>query len=325
MKNQKNEKPFVRKEAVKTTGAKPVVQKAEDRKSSALSVSKNGKIYIGLAAVLILIVMAYQSIPNKISSSSPTLAQKSVIVAKIGDETISLLDLQAQKDAIPQLKDVEMKVVYNQLLDGLISRKVILDAAKKAGIQKDPEVKRALKEAEESILVQNYLMRQIEAKATPAALQTLYQEELKNFKPQDEIRARHILVATEKEAKNIIVKLKNGADFAAMANQYSLDKGPNGTNGGDLGYFTKDMMIPDFGNPAFEMKVGEISAKPVKTPFGWHIIKVEDRRKAAAPAFEMVVENLKASFAQKEIPEIIRAEREKANVQVFDVFKDEDK
>ena len=322
MKNQRYRKHFNNKaESFRPTNVAAVPQKATT-KSSALSLTKNKKIFIGLAAVLILIVMAYQTIPGRNSSSSPVLAKKSVIVAKVGNETISLLDLQAQKDAIPQLKDVDMKVVYNQLLDGMINRKVILDAAKKVGIQNDPDVKRALKEAEESILVQNYLTRQIDAKATPSVLQALYQVELKNYTPQNEVRARHILVGTEKEAKDIIVKLKAGADFAALADQYSLDKGPNGTNGGDLGYFTKDMMSPDFANAAFAMKAGEFSAKPIKTPFGWHVIKVEDKRKAAPPSFESVAESLKATFAQKEIPEIIRAEREKANVQVFDVLKD---
>ena len=322
MKNQKSKKTFVKKEPVKASVAKPVAHKAEVKKSCVSTLTEKGKIFVGLAAVLILIVMAWQTIPNKTSSYSPALAKKSVTVAKIGNETISLADLLIQKETIPQLKDVDLKVVYTQLLDSMINKKVILNAAKKAGIQKNPDVKRALKEAEESVLVQNYLMRQIDAKATPEALQALYQEELKNFVPQDEIHARHILVASEKEAKDIIVKLNAGADFATLANQYSLDKGPNGTNGGDLGYFTKDMMIPDFANPAFAMKVGEISKKPVKSPFGWHVIKVEDKRKAAAPSFESVAETLKATFAQKEVPEIIRAEREKANVQIFDVMNE---
>lgn len=322
MKNQRYRKHFDnRKEMFKPAETNAVLPET-DKKSTLPTAIKKGKIYIGLAAVLILIVMAYQTIPSKDSSSS-VLAKKSVAIAKVGDETIYLSDLQAQKDAIPQLKDVEMKVVYNQLLDRMINRKVILDAAKKAGVQNDPEVERALKEAEGDILVQSYLARQIDAKATPSVLQALYQVELKNFTPQDEIRARHILVASEKEAKDIIVKLKAGADFATLADQYSLDKGANGTNGGDLGYFTKDMMIPDFANAAFEMKAGEFSKKPVKTPFGWHVIKVEDKRKAAPPSFESVAESLKSTFAQKEIPEIVRIEREKANVQIFDVFKQE--
>ena len=274
-------------------------------------------ILIGLATVLLLMLMSY-TWPKKSTSE----VDDSPVVAKVGNEVITLADMEARKNAIPQLANVNLDDIYDKFLDNLIDRKVVLDAAKKSDIQDKKEVRRALKEAEENILIQAYLSDKIKERSTKQALQAAYQEALKDFKPQDEIHARHILVATEKEAKDIIVKLKAGADFAKLADQYSLDKGPNGTNGGDLGYFTKEMMIPDFGNPAFDMKVGEYSKKPVKTPFGYHIIKVEDKRKAAPPSFEASLEVLKVRFSEKELPNIIADMRKNAKVERFDVKKE---
>lgn len=319
--NQRNKRRYSNPNFSRPVNDRPAVSnapRAEVPVQKEVSSVKTRNIIIGLVTVLILVLMAY-TWPKKTAQE----IDNSPVVAKVGNEVITLSDMEARKNAIPQLRDVELNDVYDKLLDSFINRKVILDAAKKSNIQDEKDVKRALKEAEENILVQAYLARKIEEKRTNQALQAIYQEALKDFKPQDEIHARHILVATEKEAKDIIIKLKAGADFAKLADQYSLDRGPNGTNGGDLGYFTKEMMIPDFGNPAFDMKVGEYSKKPVKTPFGYHIIKVEDRRKAAPPSFEASIEALKVRFNEKELPNVIEEIRKNAKVERFDVKKED--
>ena len=137
------------------------------------------------------------------------------------------------------------------------------------------------------------------------------------------MRARHILVATEKEARDLIVKLRAGADFATLANQYTLDRNQGGTNGGDLGYFTKEMMIPEFAKEAFSLPKGQFSKKPFKTAFGWHIVKVEDKRKSAPPTFEQMLEPLQARFIEVAAPRIIAKERAAANVQIKDLYPDQ--
>lgn len=249
--------------------------------------------------------------------ASPAV-DNSAVVAIIGGKEVKMSELEAVKNGIPQLKDMPMEIVYNKLLEAYVNNKVMLDAAKKAGIQNRADVKKMISDAKEQILFQAYLSEQLKARMTPDKLQAIYNEEIKNFVPQDEVHARHILVATEKEAKDLIIQLNGGADFETLANQNSLDKNPNVDNGGDLGYFTKDMMIPEFGNAAFALKVGQISEKPVKTPFGWHVIKVEDKRKAAPPAMAQVKDVIEAKFMEATVPLVLEAEKAKANVQLKD-------
>ena len=156
--------------------------------------------------------------------------------------------------------------------------------------------------------------KRISELATPEKLQELYQAEVKNMERQDEVHARHILVRTEKEARDILVQLEAGADFKMLADTKSLDA-ENG-NGGDLGYFQKNMMIPEFGEAVFALKKGQLS-KPIKTPFGWHIVLVEDRRLAAPPAFEDVQEQLRQLFVERNIQNILHQEEVKHNVKVL--------
>ena len=126
------------------------------------------------------------------------------------------------------------------------------------------------------------------------------------MKNEEEVHARHILVATEDEAKAVLAQLKGGADFATLAKEKSKD--PGGAEGGDLGYFTKDQMVPEFAEVAFKLDKGQIS-DPVKTQFGWHIIKVEDKRIKPRPTFEQVkpqIENYVAHRAQAQLVENLR-------------------
>ena len=274
----------------------------------------------GVAVVFVGALIASQLCckDKKISELSQQKTDNSAVVALIGGNQVKMSDLEAVKNSVPQLKEMPMEIVYNKLLEAYVNNQVILDAAKKADIQNRADVKKMISDAQDQILFQAYLSEQLQSRMTPDELQAIYNEEIKNFTPQDEIHARHILVATEKEAKDLIVQLKGGADFETLANQHSLDKNPGVDNGGDLGYFTKDMMIPDFGNAAFAIKVGQISEKPIKTPFGWHVVKVEDKRKAAPPTIAQMGEVIKAKFTEKTVPLILEAERTKAGVKLFD-------
>ena len=134
------------------------------------------------------------------------------------------------------------------------------------------------------------LVQEGKAAVTDAAMKKVYDEAVKQQGNEQEVRARHILVPTEAEAKAILVEIKKGTDFAEMAKQKSKDPGA-AAEGGDLGYFTKDQMVPEFAEQAFKMNKGDVS-DPVKSQFGWHIIKVEDKRSKPAPAFEAVKEQV---------------------------------
>ena len=152
------------------------------------------------------------------------------------------------------------------------------------------------------------------AAATEEAERKAYDEAAKAEPPQEEIHARHILLPTEEEAKKALARVKAGEDFAKVATELSKD--PSG-NGGDLGWFTKDRMVPEFSDAAFKLKKGEIS-EPVKTQFGWHIIQVEDTRMKTFPPFEQVKDQAARYVTQKAESDAVAQLHNAAKIELFD-------
>ncbi len=243
-----------------------------------------------------------------------SLNKNNPIVAEIDDKKIYLSDIKTISDNIPQLSELPFDMVYPRLLEQYIATEVVLKSAHLAQIEDDEHVQQAIKDARNTILSKAYLENRIDELATPEKLKELYLEEIKNVERQDEIHARHILVRTEQEAKEILGLLKSGADFKTLANAKSLDA--ESANGGDLGYFQEKMMIPEFSGPVFALKKGELS-QPIKTPFGWHIVLVEDKRLADLPAFEEVQDQLRQLFLERNIKSILKQEEQKYKVNII--------
>ena len=192
------------------------------------------------------------------------------------------------------------------LVNYLVDVIVLSQAADQQKLGDRPDVKRRLAFDHNRLLMEALLQDTGKAALSDQAEHEVYDEAVKQVKNEEEVRARHILVPTEEEAKAILVQLKNGADFAALAKEKSKD--PGAAEGGDLGYFTKDQMVPEFAEAAFKLQKGQIS-EPVKTQFGWHIIKVEDRRIKPTPTFEQVkpqIENYVAHRAQARLVDNLR-------------------
>lgn len=298
---------------------KKVAQKSEKKVEQ--TVNKNGskrptrKLTLGILSVLTVALwgivgyLAWDRYmkPDRIAGSDATK-----IVAVVAGQPVTLSDVYEMASSIPQLNDLPFEMVYPQILENIINMKVMLKGAYDMGLDKDPKVIQALNLAHDQILSQAYLSRRLEASVTPEKLKELYNEEMKNYQPEERIRARHILVKTLKEAKDIRIKLEAGADFNTLANTRSLDA--NG-NGGDLGTFTKNMMIPEFGNAVFEMKKGQLS-EPIKTPFGWHIVLVEEKDWTTPPAFEEIQEQLQQLYMEKNAVNILKEARNTADVKV---------
>ena len=160
------------------------------------------------------------------------------------------------------------------------------------------------------------LQAQAKAAVTDEAMHKVYDEAVKTMSGEQEVHARHILVATEDEAKAIVAELKKGTDFAELAKQKSKDPGA-AAEGGDLGYFGKDQMVPEFAEAAFKLNKGEVS-EPVKTQFGWHIIKVEDKRTRAMPEFDKVKDQIATFVARKAQTDFIAHLRETAKIERLD-------
>jgi len=183
---------------------------------------------------------------------------------------------------------------------------ILSQAAEKQKLDQRTDVQRRLSFDHNRVLMEALLQDVGHAAATDDAMHKVYDEAVKQMPPEEEVHARHILVATEDEAKAIEAELKKGADFASLAKEKSKD--PGAANGGDLGYFTKEQMVPEFSEAAFKLDKGQIS-DPVHTQFGWHIIKVEDKRVRPTPTFDQVkpqVENYVAHRAQAELVESLR-------------------
>ena len=234
-------------------------------------------------------------------------------VAIVNGEPITLTDVQNMVNEMPQLAELPFETVYPNLLEMIINNRVVMQGAADAGIPERPEVKRQLRHAKEQIIGQTYLDELLTAQVTEAELRALYDQEMKNFRREEEIHARHILVKTKQEAEDILVQLKAGANFAELADKKSLDEN---TEGGDLGYFTKGMMIPEFGDIVFDMKKGQLS-DPIKTPFGWHIVLIEDKRLANPPSFEELRPEIQRAVMETKMPAVLNAERVKMKVQVL--------
>ena len=188
---------------------------------------------------------------------------------------------------------------------------IISEAAKADKVQNTAEFKKMMKSVEKQLLARLYLERQAKKKQTKAKLLEMYEQYKRNNPPQEEMSAAHILLKTEKEAKDVIKQLEKGADFAELANKVSENKG---IEGGELGYFTRELMLPEFSEAAFRMKDGEISKIPVKTQYGWHVIKAGPRRLTEVPSFEKMEKELAQAQATQAVEEVVSDLRKKAKI-----------
>ncbi len=238
------------------------------------------------------------------------------VLAKVDGEPITEDDVaDAMADIGPGLpQKLEGAARQKYVLDYLIDLKL---AAKKAEADKltdSPEFQRKMAYYRDKLAMEQLLGSVAKAATTEEAERKAYDEAAKAEPPQQEIHARHILLPTEDEAKAALARVKGGEDFAKVATELSKDPGGEG---GDLGWFTKDRMVPEFSEAAFKLKEGEIS-DPVKTQFGWHIIKVEGVRTKTFPPFEQVKDQAARYVSQKAESETIAQLHSAAKIELFD-------
>lgn len=221
-------------------------------------------------------------------AAAPAAIAPETVVATVGGENITEADLSfAAEDLAQDLAQMPAEERRAFLLRVLIDMKVMAGAAKTAGMDQTELFAQRRKYLEERALRRAYFADAIAGQVTEEAVRGEYDAFVAQFKPADEVRASHILVETKEEADAIKAELDAGGDFAAIAQEKSIDPG-SGANGGDLGFFSQGMMVPEFETAAFALtNPGDVSA-PVQSQFGWHIIKLEEKRQSAPPAFEQV-------------------------------------
>ena len=221
------------------------------------------------------------------AAEAPAAVDPATVVASIGGETITEGDLAfAAEDMAQDLAQMPPEERRAFLVRILIDMKVMSNAARAAGMDQTPLFAQRQKYLEERALRRAYFAEAIAGSITEEAVRAEYDAFAAEFVPEDEIRASHILVETEEEANDLKAQIDGGADFVALAKEHSID--PGAANGGDLGFFGRGMMVAPFEEAAFALaEPGAISA-PVQSQFGWHIIKLEEKRQSAPPAFEQV-------------------------------------
>jgi peptidyl-prolyl cis-trans isomerase C len=207
-------------------------------------------------------------------------------LAEVDGVTLTLGELIAIRRELPeQYQSLPDEVLFNGIVDQLIDQMLLAQAGRKAGIDKRPSVALNLLNQERAVVADAYLRREVTARATPEAVEALYNERYVSAPPEEEVHAGHILVDSEEKAANLKAQLDGGADFAALAAEHGTDG--TASKGGELGWFVRGDMVPEFAEAAFAMDPGTISA-PVQTPFGWHLIKLDERRERTAPTLEEV-------------------------------------
>jgi peptidyl-prolyl cis-trans isomerase C len=204
------------------------------------------------------------------------------VLATVNGKPITRQDVVNSAAELPPQYQAQIDLILPQLLNRLIGFELVREKGEAEGLANDPQVKKAVEEFQRVEIGNVYFQRYIEKQVTEDAIKTVYEADLKAHPPQPEIRAAHILVKTEDEAKAIIDQLKGGADFAALAKAKSIDTA-SGKEGGELGWFSRDTMVKEFSDAAFQMQKGDISKTPVKTQFGYHVIKIEDSRMQVPP------------------------------------------
>jgi peptidyl-prolyl cis-trans isomerase C len=242
-------------------------------------------------------------------AAAPAFAADTV-VAKVNGSDVKMSQLAEYS------RQMGPQAPYEALLEVAINNQLVYEEAKKEKLENDPEVKAAIKRVEVQLLAQALMQKKVRGAISDAAIKTRYDEAVKNFTPQEEVHARHILVESEDAAKSVIAELNKGTDFAQLAKTKSTDKG-SAVQGGDLGYFVKGAMVPEFAEAAFAMRPGEVSKTPVKTQFGYHVIKVEDKRMGSVPPFDQAKPMIARQIAEEIQQKMVTDLRSKAKISRF--------
>ena len=251
------------------------------------------------------------------TNSNPSFAQDDKVVAKVNGNTITEADMRfANAEIGAQLGDIPENVKRRALAEYLIDNALFAEAAIAAKIAADPAFEEQMQYVRRRLLREQYFEKQLKGAISEADAKKIYDQRVAQLKSENEVAARHILVDNEEKAKEILAKIKAGGDFAALAKENSTDTGSK-EQGGFLGYFGRGQMVPEFEKAAFTMIKGQVS-EPVKTNFGWHIIKLEDRRRKPPPSFDEVKETILNSLAVLKAQKVVAALRKKANVEYVD-------
>ena len=274
-------------------------------------------VHFSLKTALLAGLIGLSFVANASAQTSPTnLAGDDKTVATVNGYEIKTSEVRmAFDDVIGQLPNMPAKLRFPFVVEFLIERHLLAQVAAQEGVANSEDYKRRLAAYQAKALRDSYLLEKLAPTVTEAEIKAAYDKESAKVQQTERIRARHILVATEKEANDIEAKLKGGAKFEDLAKQYSLDGSKD--YGGDLGYFTAPEMVPEFSKAAFALKVGDVSA-PIKTDYGWHVIRLDDRKMGSAQPYDQVKEAIKNVLVRDKVQAKLASLQGTAKVEILD-------
>ncbi|MDJ0612998.1 MAG: peptidylprolyl isomerase [Rhizobiaceae bacterium] len=252
--------------------------------------------------------------------SLPSMAQEAEgvkVIAKVNGIEITEQELAlAEVDMLQQFAQTPAENRRAAILNALIDIKLLAAAAQEAGLDQTPNFKARMAFTRSRTLHNELFQKQALDVITDDELKTRYDIEIKNFPESQEVKARHILVETEEAAREIIAELDGGADFIELAKSKST--GPSGPNGGDLGFFGKGQMVPEFETAAFALEDGKYTTDPVKSQFGWHVILKEEARITPPPAYDDVKDQVRQMVAREKYFNLTQNARKKFEFEILD-------
>ena len=271
---------------------------------------------IGTTLVALSLGLLALSLPAHAQQAAPA---EDPVVAIVDGTEVRRSEVEAVARALPeQYRQVPLPQIYGMLLDRAIDFRLLANAAEEQDLAQDPDVETALAQARAGVLRDAFVRQQIEEGTTEDKLRARY-DELKGEEgfAQEEVHARHILVGSEAQAQEVIAQLAGGAAFAALAAEHSVDPSAR-SNGGDLGFFRREQMVPEFAEAAFALAPGEHTKKPVQSQFGWHVIEVLDRR-TGTPSFDETEPRLRQEMAREIVIALVADLRDDAEIARFNL------
>lgn len=241
-------------------------------------------------------------------------AAEDPVVAVVNGTELRRSDVVESARDLPQAYQDQLDQIFPALVDWLIDQTLLLEEGRRRNLQDDAQVKEQVALYEERVVREALVDRHLADRMTEEAVRARYDRFVAEFQPETEIHARHILVESQAEAEAVIAELDAGGDFAAIAKEKSTDTG-SGADGGDLGFFTPEQMVPEFSAAAVALEPGSYSKTPVQSRFGWHVIKVEEKRETAPPSFEEARLEIENRLQQELVSEFVADLRADATIE----------
>ena len=285
----------------------------------------------GKAAAVVLIVVLVVCVglvafiygKKSDTSSSGTQAagteeQANPVVAVVNNQKIMRQDvLELMSSMPPQMRQIPLEQLYPIALEQSINNTIVDKKASRSGLGRDKDVKEQLARVKKQLVRAKFMENEVNERVTEDKLQEAYKSYVENFPEIEEVKAAHILVEDESTAKSLVTKLNNGESFEELAKENSKDG--SAENGGDLGYFAKTDVVPAFGEAAFTTEVGTYTKKPVKSDFGYHIIRVDEKRQRPPAEYEQAKPFLRQELQRVLLEEVLQDFRSEAKIERFDI------